>query len=192
MKRWIMVIALMLCICSYEAQAQRVLKGMRALELRAGMVDGIYSHDTHDAGFSFGIAMSRYANNANKWVFGAEYLRRNYPYEATHVPMAQFTAEGGYCYKFLSDASKTLFCYVGGSAVAGYETVNWGDNLLYDGARLQNRDRALYGGAATLQLEAYLCERIVMSIYARERVLWGTTTGHFYTQYGLSLSFIID
>ena len=170
MKRWIMVIALMLCICSYEAQAQRALKGMRALELRAGMVDGIYSHDTHDAGFSFGIAMSRYANNANKWVFGAEYLRRNYPYEATHIPMAQFTAEGGYYYKFLSDAY----------------------NLLYDGARLQNRDRALYGGAATLQLEAYLCERIVMSIYARERVLWGTTTGHLHTQYGLSLSFIID
>ena len=192
MKRWIMVIALMLCICSYEAQAQRALKGIRALELRAGMVDGIYSHDTHDAGFSFGIAMSRYANNANKWVFGAEYLRRNYPYEATHIPMAQFTAEGGYYYKFLSDASKTLFCYVGGSAVAGYETVNWGDNLLYDGARLQNRDRALYGGVATLQLETYLCERIVMSIYARERVLWGTTTGHLHTQYGVGLSFIID
>ena len=48
--------------------------------------------------------------------------------------MAQFTAEGGYYYKVLSDARKIVFLYAGASALAGYETVNWGDRTLFDGS----------------------------------------------------------
>jgi hypothetical protein len=32
----------------------------------------------------------------------------------------------------------------------------------------------------------------VLCISGRERVLWGTTTGHFHTQFGIGLKFIID
>ena len=50
---------------------------------------------------------------------------KNYGYRDASVPRAQFTAEGGYYLKFLSDPTKTVFLSVGGSALAGYETVNW-------------------------------------------------------------------
>lgn len=53
--------------------------------------------------------MSRYAKNADKWVFGAEFLNRYYPYKSERIPVAQFTAEGGYYYKFLADPSRTFF-----------------------------------------------------------------------------------
>ena len=64
--------------------------------------------------------MNRYAGRANKWVFGAESSSAaNYPYKAGSIPVAQFTGEGGYYYKFLADGSKTFFLYIGGSACWG-------------------------------------------------------------------------
>lgn len=76
--------------------------------------------------------------------------------------------------------------------MTGYETVNWGDKRLYDGSTIRNRDRFLYGGAVTLEVEAYLTDRIILSLSGRERCLWGTTTGHFHTQYGIGVKFIIN
>lgn len=175
------------------AHAQRALPGMRGLEIRAGMVDGFYTSSTrNDTGFYFGAAMSSYTKNANKWVFGAEYLSRFYSYQTGRIPMAQFTAEGGYYYKFLTDPSKIFYFYLGGSAMAGYETVNWGDKLLHDGSTLRNKDRFLYGGAITLEIETYLTDRIILLLSGRERILWGTSTGHFHAQFGIGLKFIIN
>ena len=65
-----------------------------------------------------------YTKNGNKWVFGGEYLLKNNPYKDTAIPVAQFTAEGGYYFKILSDARKIVFVYAGASALAGYESVN--------------------------------------------------------------------
>ena len=70
--------------------------------------------------------------------------------------------------------------------------VNWGDKMLYDGSTIRSREGILYGGAVTLEAEAYITDRIVLCISGRERVLWGTTTGHFHTQFGIGLKFIID
>lgn len=74
--------------------------------------------------------MSGYTKKANRWVVGAEYLLTNYDYRDASVPHTQFTAEGGYYLKFLSDPTKTFFLAIGGSALAGYETVNWGQKAL--------------------------------------------------------------
>lgn len=194
MSRLVLFISLALCLLFADgACAQRALPGMRALEVRGGMVDGWYSSSERSTtGYAFGAAMTRYARNADKWVFGAEYLSRNYPYRAVGVPVAQFTGEGGYYYKFLADASKTFFFYLGGSALAGYETMNWGEKCLYDGATLRNKDAFIYGGAVTLEAEAYLSDRIILALSGRERVLWGTTSGHFHFQFGVGLKFMID
>ena len=185
--------AVLCLVFTGKAHAQRALPGMRGLEIRGGMVDGFHSSGKgNETGYYFGMAMSTYARNANKWVFGAEYLCRYYPYKAGRIPVAQFTGEGGYYYKFLSDGSKTFFFSLGASALAGYETVNWGDKLLYDGSTIQNKDAFLYGGAITLEVEAYLADRIILTLTGRERILWGTSTGHFHTQFGLGLKFMIN
>jgi len=194
MQKSVFIIIAALCpITGGQAHAQRALKGMRGLELRGGMVDGFHSSDNrNELGYYFGVAMTTYAKNANKWVFGMEYLNRYYPYKDGRIPMAQFTGEGGYYYKFLSDGSKTVFFSIGASALAGYETVNWGDKLLYDGSTLRDKDAFIYGGAITLEVETYLTDRIVLLFSGRQRVLWGNSTGHFHTQYGIGLKFIIN
>lgn len=193
MRRAMLLIIAVLCfVLTDKAHAQRALPGMGGLEIRGGMVDGFKSSgNSNESGHYFGAAMSTYTKNANKWVFGAEYLNRYYPYKDGRIPVAQFTGEGGYYYKFMADASKTLLFYLGASAMAGYETVNWGDKLLYDGSTIQNKDRFLYGGAITLQVDVYLTDKVILLLTGRERILWGTTTGHFHTQFGVGLKFMI-
>lgn len=194
MRKAVLFLTMALCLVFYgQAHAQRALPGMRGLEVRAGMVDGFHSNDKkNELGYYFGTAMTRYAKNANKWAFGMEYLNRYYPYKDGRIPVAQFTGEGGYYYKFLSDNRKIFFFSVGVSALAGYETVNWDKKLLYDGATIRNEDKFLYGGALTFEIETHLADRVVLLLSARERILWGTTTGHFHTQFGLALKFIIN
>ena len=85
-------------------------------------------------------------------MFGAEYLQRNHKYEYGEdgrqtIPVVQVTAEGGYYKQVLSDASKSFFVYVGTSALAGYETVNWNKQLLDDGSRLKEKGGFVYGCA---------------------------------------------
>ena len=172
-----------------QASAQRCLPKMQGIELNGGLVDG----KSISAAFSGGVSLSTYTKNGSKWVFGGEYMQRNNVYdEDTTIPVAQFTAEGGYYKKLLTDASKTLFVYGGASALAGYESVNWGETLLDDGARLTDKDAFIYGGAVTLNIEVYLSDRLALTGNVRERCLWGNDTGHFHIQYGAGLKLIIN
>ncbi len=88
MKRAIFILTLGLCLLlSDGAHAQRALPAMRGLEIRGGMADGFYTRDSRsETGYWFGLAMSRYAKNADKWVFGAEFLNRYYPYKSERIP----------------------------------------------------------------------------------------------------------
>lgn len=192
MRRTLFYLVLVLCfVPTDKAYAQRALPGMRGMELRGGLVDGFHSKKS-ELGYYAGVAMATYTKNANKWVFGAEFLNKYYPYKDIRLPTAQFTGEGGYYFKFLADGSKTFFFSLGTSALVGYETVNWGEKQLFDGSKLEHKDAFLYGGAITLEVEAYLTDRLVLLLTGRERILWGTSTGHFHMQFGLGCKFIIN
>ncbi len=187
MKKYLIMFVALLALVG-QANAQRCLPKMKGIELKANMADGFHTSDKdNSAGYSFGAALSSYTKGGNKWVFGAEYLQWHSPYKDIRIPVSQFTAEGGYYYKFLSDARKIVFFYIGASALAGYETVNWGDKLLFDGATLHARDRFVYGGAITLDMEIYIADRIALLANIRERCLWGGDTKKFHTQYGLGV-----
>jgi hypothetical protein len=194
MKKIVIVLTLVLCFAlPGGAYAQRCLPGMKGIQLSGGMVDGIYSSDTkNETGYYFGASMATYTKNGNKWVFGGEFLQRNYPYNNTHIPVAQITAEGGYYLKILADPTKTVFFSLGASALGGYETSNWGEKTLYDGSTLTNKDTFIGGGAITLELETYITDKMILLLTGRERVLFGGSTGKFHTQFGISLKFMIN
>jgi len=188
MRKALFIMVAMLALCTGQANAQRYIPKMKGIELRGGFVDGVQK----PLNYYGGIAISTYTKNQNRWFFGGEYLTKHYEYKGLQIPKSQFTAEGGYYLKFLSDPSKTVFLSIGGSALLGYETSNWGDKLLLDGATLLSKDSFIYGGAITLELETYLSDRVVFLINARERVLWGSSIGHFHTQFGVGFKFIIN
>ena len=183
---------LMLALCLVFAggvHAQRCLPGMQGIQVTGGMADGFHGNQS---GYYAGVAMATYAAHENKWVFGAEFLNRYYPYKEGRIPVSQFTAEGGYYLKCLSDPDRVVLFSVGGSALGGYETCNWGKKTLADGATLLNKDRFIYGGAITLEMETYLSDRVVFLLTGRERMLRGTTTGPFHTQFGVGMKVIIN
>ena len=191
MRAYIIALVASLALFARQAHAQRCLPGMRGIEVKANLADG-FRPGGNDGGYSFGAALSTYTKKGNKWVFGGEYLMKDNPYKETKIPVAQFTAEGGYYFKVLSDARKIVFLYAGASALAGYETVNWGDRTLFDGSTLRDRDAFVYGGALTLDMEIYVADRIALLVNLRERCLWGGDTKKFHTQCGLGLKIIFD
>ena len=191
MRKYIAIIIVSLALFTGQAHAQRCLPKMQGIELRANLVDGMRLSG-NNGGYSFGAALSTYTKNGNKWVFGGEYLLKNNPYKDTAIPVAQFTAEGGYYFKILSDARKIVFVYAGASALVGYESVNWGEKVLQDGSTLHNRDAFIYGGALTLDVEFYVADRIALLANLRERLLWGGDTRKFHTQFGAGVKIIIN
>ena len=191
MRKYIAIIIASLALFTGQAHAQRCLPKMQGIEVRANMADG-FNPGGNDGGYSFGAALSTYTKKGNKWVFGGEYLLKNNPYKDGKIPVAQFTAEGGYYFKILSDARKIVFVYAGASALAGYESVNWGEKVLHDGSTLHDRDAFIYGGALTLDVEFYVADRIALLANLRERCLWGGDTRKFHTQFGAGVKIIIN
>lgn len=193
MKRLLFIILLFgVCLHVNQAHAQRCLPGMRGIQLTGGLSDNMRWKNGNGFGYHAGIAVSTYTKNAHHWVVGAEYLEKRYGYRDCLYPASQFTGEGGYYLNFLSDRKKTFFAALGLSALAGYETVNWGGKTLYDGARLNNKDAFVYGCAATLEMELYLVDFIALTASLRERFLWGGSMGVCHTEYGIGVKFIIN
>ena len=182
----------MLSLFGGRAMAQRTLPGMKSVEVKAAMVDGFYTGNSRDCGYSFGVYYSVFkGNNAHEWVFGGEYLQTYRPYgEKGRIPIADFTAEAGYNLHLISDYSQTFHLYAGVSALAGYETVNWGEKLLADGANLKNRDAFIYGGAINVQADVYLSDNFALGVNLKERFIFGNDTGHFRFSYGLTAKYI--
>ena len=114
MKRICCIISLfVLCLTFNQAHAQRCLPGMKGLQVTAGMTDGVHWNAGSDFAYHIGAAYSVYTKNANRWVIGGEYLHKKYDYKDMQIPVEQFTAEGGYYLKFLSDRRKTFFLSLG-------------------------------------------------------------------------------
>lgn len=185
MKRLLILLVVVIGL-STQARAQRYMAGQKGVQITGGMVDGFKADN-----YYLGAGIATYNKKGDRWVFGAEYLSKSYQYGDFHIPKAQFTVEGGYYFNFLSDPSKTLFLSIGGSALAGYETSNWGVKTLSDGSTLRNKDCFVYGGTVTLELETYITDQIVFLVNVRERVLFGSSIGKFHTQFGVGLKFIL-
>lgn len=193
MKKTILLLMLfVVCLTFNQAHAQRCLPGMRGIQLTGGLSDDMRLKSGDGFGYHAGIAVSTYTKNAHRWVIGAEYLEKRYDYRNNLYPVSQFTGEGGYYLNFLSDRRKIFFASLGLSALAGYETVNWGERSLPDGSLLTNEDNFIYGGALTLELSAYLTDKIVLLVNGRQRMLFGGDCGRFHSQIGAGIRFMIQ
>lgn len=179
----------MVCLALLPAtlQAQRYLPGQKGIQVTGGMVNG----DTRFNDWQAGVGYSKYTNAGNRWLYGVEYLNRTHTYKNSLIPVNQMSAEAGYYINLLSDRRKIFFLSVGVSGMAGYETVNWGVKTLDDGSLLTQRDRFIYGGILSCELETYLSDRVALLLNVRERIVWGSDTGRFHNQIGLGIKYIL-
>ncbi len=85
-----------------------------------------------------------------------------------------------------------MFVYAGASALAGYESVNWGEKVLHDGSTLHDRDAFIYGGALTLDVEFYVADRIALLANLRGALPVGWRHEEVSHAVGVGVKFIIN
>ena len=175
-----------------EAYAQRDLPGQTGIQFTSGGVNHFLSWKSGGERHYFtSLAFTHTNRNRTYWLYGLDYQIKEYDYEDESVPKAQFTGELGYFVPVLSDRGRNFCFRIGFSALGGFETINWGNKLLHDGAAVTNKDCFIYGGGLTAALETYLTDRIIFLLQVKERALFGTDAGNFHTQIGLGVRFII-
>jgi hypothetical protein len=157
---------------------------MRGVQVMGGLIErsGYYLHGGY----------SRYTKGKNRWSGGAEYLQQEHRWEAGAIPLVQFTAELGFYKLLLSDAGKSFFVAVGVAALTGYETVNWNEKVLPNGAIVTNGDSWLYGAAAAVEVEYYIDDRYIFLVTAKQRMSGGSSVGMFHTLLGVGIKYILE
>lgn len=175
-----------------QAQAQRSFPNLIGVQLRVGAVDGFNLKKGDKQGYCFGVSVNTYNNSGNQWVVGIEYLEKQHVYKDILIPVQQYTLDAGYYHTLLTEPSRTFYLTGGISAMGGYEQVNKGDKLLFDGATIENEDKIVGGCALTLELETFLSDRLILTLTARERALFGGSTGNFHFQCSAGIRIIIN
>jgi hypothetical protein len=190
-KKYLLMMAVSF-ICIGMADAQRYLPGQLGVEFTGGFADGFKLSEQDGRAFYGNISLSSYTKKGNRWVFSAEYLQKQFEYRAVYFPVTQVTTEAGHYFRFLSDGSKTLSFSIAANAIAGYEALNRGERLLYDGAMLKDKGGFIYGGAISFEIETYLTDRLVLLIRARERIIPGSAINRFQFLIGGGIKIIIN
>ena len=184
MKKYIYTVLLVL-IGITAAQAQRMLPKQKGLEISVG----ILSNDKIGNDYYISAEMTVNGKNGNYQLWALEYTHQYHEYKDLRIPQETYSAEGGYSFFLLGDARKNITLNFAATGVVGYETINRGETMLYDGAKILSEDNFIYGAGGRLTFETYLSDRFVLVLQGRTKVLWGTDLEQFRPSAGVGLRF---
>lgn len=165
--------------------AQRMLPKQKGIEINAGVI----STDKIGNDYFLNLAMTINGKNGNYQILAMEYSHQYHSYKNVNIPSETFSAEMGYSFYLFGDSSKTINLNTAITAVAGYEIINRGEKMLFDGAEILSNDNFLYGAGGRLSLETYLSDKIVLLIQGKVKMLWGTDLEQLRPSVGLGLRF---
>ncbi len=165
------------------SQAQRMLPKQKGLEVNAGILSDVYP----DRNYYLNIGMTLNGKNGNYQLWALEYTYQYDEYKNLRLPQETYTSEGGYSFFILGDTRKNITLNAAITGVLGYESINRGEALLYDGAKILTEDNFIYGAGGRLSFETYLSDRFVLILQGRTKVLWGTVLEQFRPSAGLGL-----
>ncbi|MDN3692290.1 conjugal transfer protein TraO [Chryseobacterium tructae] len=130
MKKYIYTVMLLLMTITVT-QAQRMLPKQKGLEASAGVL----SDDKIGNDYYLNIGMTVNGKNGNYQIWALEYTHQYHDYKTLRIPQEIYTAEGGYSLFLLGDSRKNITLNAGIMGVVGYESINRGEAMLYDGAK---------------------------------------------------------
>lgn len=184
MKKYIYMLMLVLMVIT-ASQAQRMLPKQKGLEINAGTL----SADLQGRNYYLSVGMTVNGKKGNYQLWSLEYTHQYDAYKGLHLPRESYTAEGGYSFFLLGDACKNITLNVAITGVFGYENINCGEALLYDGAKILTEDNFIYGAGGRLSFETYLSDCFVLILQGRTKVLRGTDLEQFRPSAGVGLRF---
>lgn len=179
------IFAVMLAVLSITTtKAQRLMPKQKGLEINTGM----FSKEISD-NYYLNLTFTVNGQHSGYWIWGAEYTHQIADYRTVQIPLEDYTGEVGYSLQLLSDIRKTVTFNAGLTAVAGYESINRGDTVLYDGSKLVDGDNFIYGAGGRLSFETYLSDRFVLLLQGRTKIIWGTDLKRIRPSAGVGLRF---
>lgn len=165
--------------------AQRMLPKQKGLEVNAG----ILSDDKLGRDYYLNVGLIVNGKNGNYQLWALEYTHQYHKYKTLRIPQETYTAEGGYSFFLLGDSGKNITLNLGITGVVGYESINRGEEMLFDGARILDHDSFIYGAGGRMTFETYLSDRFVLVLQGRTKMLWGTDLKQFRPSAGVGLRF---
>lgn len=165
--------------------SQRMIPKQKAVEISTG----ILSNDKVGTDYYISVAMTINAKKGNYQLWGLEYSQKLHSSQSAKIPQETFTAEGGFSFLLLYDAQRTFTLNLGLTGAVGYERLNRGETILYDGAKMISKDNFIFGASGRLTLETYLSDQIVLFIQGRTRAYWNTDLEQLRPSLGLGLRF---
>lgn len=110
------------------------------------------------------------------------------------IPYYIFTIQPGYYFKLLDLGSsrRPISTRVGGGGIFGYEDINKGSNVLSNGARLNARNKFIYGAFITGELEYNITGNDLSALLTlNEHYHVNSDLGNFSLYIGLGLKYYI-
>lgn len=165
--------------------AQQMIPGQKGFELTYS----VFPESPEKQNYALGAGLISYARNGNYFFGLAEYSRKYYEYKEYDVPLDTFLFNGGYSFYVWGDSMRNVNFNLSVSALIGYEHVNRGQSIVYDGSILNNTENFVYGAAAKLSLESYLTEHLVFIVNGQLRFLQNGKLGVLQFLFGCGLRY---
>ncbi|WP_291117280.1 conjugal transfer protein TraO [Empedobacter sp. UBA7248] len=176
---------LILLTALFDVQAQRMIPKKKGIEIVYSQLSN--TKIGNDYALNIGLIINR--KNGNYQLWDIAYSHRYFIYNHHLIPHETYTAEGGYNFFLIGDSQRNISLNFALSAVVGYETINRGDKVLYDGSEILNEDNFLYGVGSRLSIETYLSDKLVLLLRGQMKLFWGTTLEQFRPSVGIGIRY---
>jgi hypothetical protein len=156
---------------SITTKAQRLIPRQKAIELNAGFI----LNDSKSENYFLNTTITNQSGKGNYSFFSFEYLNEKQNYKKVIIPIETFLLEAGYSLNLISDRKKNLLFNFSLSATAGFESINKGNDLLFDGAMILTKSNFVYGTGGKVSAEIYISDGIVLIPHVKAEALWNSS-----------------
>lgn len=182
--KWILYGIIYIVMC-HSINAQRMIPGQIGLELQTGILKAEFP--VTDYFINAGVVV--YKKNGNYLSGAIQYNAKCPQYKDEKINHETFLLEAGYMFYLLGNSTRSLNLNAGIQGAVGYEFLNRGEKILYDGALLESTEDLIYGAGARLSLEKFILNQIVLLLQGQLNALWGTTMEMFRPSVGMRIRY---
>ncbi|WP_426478127.1 conjugal transfer protein TraO [Chryseobacterium sp. CBSDS_008] len=179
----LLIAMLFLITMNIESSAQQMIPGQTGVELSYS----VFPNSPEKQNYMLSTGLVSYVKNGDYFFGLAEYSRKYYEYTNYNIPIDTFLLSGGYSFYLWGDLMRDINLNLGIGGLVGYEKVNTGDDLLYDGSIINPIDNFIYGASGKLSLESYLTGHLVFLVNGQLRFLKNSQMAQFHSLFGFGI-----
>ena len=170
---------------SIETLAQQMVPNQKGFEISYS----VFPQSPEKQNYAVCAGVISYTKNGNYFFWLAEYSREYDEYAHYDIPIDTFLFNGGYSLYVWGDSMRNVNINLGLGGLAGYEQINRGNEMIYDGSIINATENFIYGASGKLSLESYLTDHLVFLVNGQLRYLQKSQLGEFHALFGFGIRF---